>query len=139
MTGDGPGVERLFVDTGAWFALVNRADPDHSAVADLLDAFRGRLVTSSYVLDETITLCLARLGHDVAVAAGETLLDPDVVDLFRISASDERASWELFRSRPDETYSFTDCTSFVLMRRLAIPRAAAVDGHFRQEGFETVP
>lgn len=134
-----PAVERLFVDTGAWFALVNGSDPDHEPVAELLDAFQGRLVTSSYVLDETITLCLARLGHGVAVAAGETLLDPDVVDLFRVSASDERAAWDLFRDRPDKTYSFTDCTSFILMRRLAVPRAAAVDGHFRQEGFDTAP
>lgn len=127
------------MDTGAWFALVNRSDPDHRSVTELLESFQGRLVTSSYVLDETITLCLARLGHRVAVLAGTTLLDPDVVDLFRVSASDERAAWDLFRSRDDKTYSFTDCTSFILMRRLAVPRAAAVDSHFRQEGFDTVP
>jgi predicted nucleic acid-binding protein len=132
-------MERLFVDTGAWFAFVNRADPDHEAVASFLDAFRGRLITSSYVFDETVTLCLARLGHQAAALTGETLLDPDVVDHFRVSASDEKAAWELFLARPDKAYSFTDCTSFVLMRRLGIPRAAAVDGHFRQEGFETGP
>jgi predicted nucleic acid-binding protein len=132
-------VERLFVDTGAWFALVNRADPDHEAVAELLDSFRGRLITTSYVFDETVTLCLARLGHEVAALTGQTLLDPDVVDLFRVSASDEQAAWELFLARPDKTYSFTDCTSFILMRRFDIPRAAAVDAHFRQAGFETVP
>lgn len=132
-------MDRLFVDTGAWFALVNRADPDHQAVAEHLDAFRGRLITTSYVFDETVTLCLARLGHGPAALTGQTLLDPDVVDLFRISASDEAGAWELFLARADKTYSFTDCTSFILMRRLGLPRAAAVDGHFRQEGFETVP
>lgn len=131
--------EHLFVDTGAWFAFVNRADPDHDAVAELLDSFEGRLITTSHVFDETVTLCQARLGHGTAALTGQTLLDPDVVDLFRVSASDEQAAWELFLAREDKTYSFTDCTSFVLMRRLAVPRAAALDGHFRQEGFETVP
>lgn len=129
-------MEYLFVDTGAWFAFLNRADPDHQAVSELFDSFRGRLVTTSYVFDETVTLCLARLGHDTAALTGLTLLDPDVVDLFRISASDEKAAWELFLARPDKAYSFTDCTSFVLMRRLGIRRAAALDDHFRQEGFE---
>lgn len=132
-------MDRLFVDTGAWFALVNRDDPDHQEVAELLDAFRGRLITTGYVFDETVTLCLARLGHQPAALTGQTLLDPDVVDLFRISASDEAAAWELLLARPDKTYSFTDCTSFILMRRLGLARAAAVDAHFRQEGFETVP
>lgn len=61
------------------------------------------------------------------------------MDLFRVSASDERAAWELFLAREDKAYTFTDCTSFVLMRRLDAPRAMALDGHFRQEGFETVP
>lgn len=132
-------MDRLFVDTGAWFAYANRADPDHDSVAELLDSFEGRLITTSYVFDETVTLCQARLGHDAAALTGETLLDPNVVDLFRVSASDERAAWELLLAREDKTYSFTDCTSFVLMRRLDVPRAAALDGHFRQEGFETVP
>lgn len=129
-------MDLLFVDTGAWFAFVNRADPDHEAVVSLLETFRGRLVTSSYVFDETVTLCLARLGHQAAALTGQTLLDRDTVDLFRVSAPDEKAAWDLFLARPDKTYSFTDCTSFVLMRRLGIRCAAAVDGHFRQEGFD---
>jgi len=68
--------------------------------------------------------------------AGATLLDTDVVDLVRVTSSDERAAWELFLQRPDKTYSYTDCTSFVLMRRLGIAQAAAFDADFEREGFE---
>ena len=57
----------------------------------------------------------------------------------RITPEDENAAWELFCKRPDHTYSFTDCTSFVIMRRLGIKTAAALDDDFASEGFESLP
>ena len=132
-------VERIFVDTSAWFAYVNQADRRHAAVSRLLDPFEGRIVTSNFVLDEVVTLCLNRLGHADARRVGELLLDPLVVDLVRVTGQDEAAAWDLFCHRPDKTYSYTDCTSFVLLRRLRVPRVAALDEHFRQEGFEVEP
>jgi uncharacterized protein len=128
-------VKRLFVDTSAWFAYVNRDDPAHERVVRALEEFPGILLTSSYVFDETITLCLARLGHAAAARTGEALLDPELTDLVRITAADERAAWQLFVTRPDKTYSFTDCTSFALIRRLGIQDVAALDLDFRREGF----
>ena len=130
---------KVFVDTSAWFAYVNAADPDHRRVREALDEPEGRLVTSSYVFDETVTLTQARLGHRRAVAVGRTLLDDSVVELLRVMFPDERAAWALFERRPDKAYSFTDCTSFVLMRRERIRQAAALDVHFSQEGFAVVP
>jgi uncharacterized protein len=133
------GIRRLFVDTGAWFAFLNRSDPDHSAVAELLASHSGRLLTSNYVFDETVTLTRVRLGYPAAVQIGAALLDPRTVDLVRLTAADEVAAWDLFRSREDKGYSFTDCTSFVLLRRLGLEIAAALDRHFEQEGFRAVP
>ena len=57
----------------------------------------------------------------------------------RVSAADERAAWELFAERGDKPYSVTDCTSFVLMRRLGLATAATLDADFRREGFAVVP
>lgn len=130
---------RLFVDTSAWFAFANRDDPDHKAVAALLGKPRGRLITSNFIFDETVTLCLYRLGHSVAEKVGRALLDSARVDLLRITPEDENEAWELFCKRPDQTYSFTDCTSFVIMRRLGITTAAALDDDFASEGFESRP
>jgi predicted nucleic acid-binding protein len=130
---------RLFVDTSAWFAFANRDDPDHKPVAALLGKPRGRLITSNFIFDETVTLCLYRLGHSVAEKVGRVLLDSARVDLLRITPEDENAAWELFCKRPDQTYSFTDCTSFVIMRRLGITTAAALDDDFAIEGFESRP
>jgi len=130
---------RFFVDTSAWFALVNRDDPDHKTVAALLGKSQGRLIASNYIFDETVTLCLYRLGHSVAQKVGGVLLDSARVDLLRITPEDENAAWELFCKRADQTYSFTDCTSFVIMRRLGIKTAVALDDDFASEGFESLP
>lgn len=129
----------LFVDTSAWFAFGNRSDPQHKAVSILLKGSPGRLVTSNYVLDETLTLCLRRAGHRAACQVGAVLRDPQVVELLRVTADDEQRAWELFRARPDKLYSFTDCTSFVLLRKLGTAQVVSLDDDFRQEGFDVLP
>ena len=70
---------------------------------------------------------------------GRTLLDAALVELLRITPADERAAWTLFEQRPDKAYGFTDCTSFVVMRRERMDRAVALDAHFGQEGFAVLP
>jgi uncharacterized protein len=131
--------ERTFVDTSAWFAYANRRDPAHARIRSVLRTFQGRLITSNFVFDETVTLCLYRLGYQVAARVGEVLLDQTVVDLVRITPEDEQRAWALLLARPDKTYSYTDCTSFVLMRRLGLQRAVAIDIDFQREGFLLLP
>lgn len=132
-------LKRLFVDTSAWFAFANRKDADHAAVRGVFREFDGRLATSNFVMDETLSLCLYRLGPWVAQRVGTTLLDADTVDLIRITAGDEGTAWNLFCDRPDQRYSFTDCTSFALMRRLGLDTALALDQDFAAEGFTVLP
>jgi uncharacterized protein len=132
-------MERLFVDTSAWFAFSYRTDPQHAQVKKGLSRYEGRLVTSNFIFDEVLALFTARISHAAAAAAGEMLLEREVVDLVRVTPDDEQVAWRLFLSRPDRTYSFTDCTSFVMIRRLGIKRVASLDDDFRQEGFDVIP
>jgi len=131
-------VDRLFVDTSAWLAYVDRADPHHGAMARALREFEGRLVTTNFVFDETVTFCQRRLGHATALLVGELLRDPDVVDLVRVEATDEDEAWRLLQDRDDKSYSFTDCTSFAIMGRLGLSHAATLDADFAREGFGVV-
>jgi predicted nucleic acid-binding protein len=131
--------EFLFVDTSAWFAFANRADPDHDSIRALLTSFEGHLATSNFILDETVTLVLYRLGHHIATRVGDTLLDSNVVHLVRATADDETRAWQLFHKRADQTYSYTDCVSFEMMKRLGVSKVAALDDDFRREGFEALP
>jgi len=132
-------MERLYVDTSAWFALANRRDRDHAAVVRTFRTFKGRLVTTNFVFDEIVSLCRSRLGHAASVVVGALLLDPNEVDLIRVPPNDEHAAWSLFCERSDKPYSFTDCVSFTVMRRLGLETALALDAGFVREGFRTVP
>ena len=129
----------LFVDTSAWIALVEKRHALRQRVAALLQGFPGRLYTSNFVFDETVALCQVRHDHAAARALGSHILDSPDLQLLRLSSQDERRSWELFLDRKDKAYSYTDCTSFVLMRRLGLTEVATLDLDFRREGFVTLP
>lgn len=132
-------MKRIFVDTSAWYAFVRADDPDHAAVKQTLEQWEGRLVTTDFVFDETVTLIQARLGHAAAVRVGAALRSGEAAELLRLLPEDEEDAWDLFKRHRDKGYSFTDCTSFALMRRLRIPLAAATDRHFQQAGFQVSP
>lgn len=132
-------MERAFVDTGAWFAFVNADDESHGAVKAAIKKWKGRLVTSNFVFDETVTLCRYECRHDVALRVADRMTDGKSVQVVRVTADDEASALALLREREDKEYSFTDCTSFVVMRRLGLTRAITTDSDFRQEGFESLP
>jgi hypothetical protein len=132
-------MKRAFVDTSAWYAYVRREDPDHAAVKTALEKWAGRLVTSNFVFDEVVTLTRARLGFSAASRVGQALRDPGVVDLVRTLPEDEDNAWLYFTRRKDKWFSFTDCVSFLVMRRLHLTTALALDEDFRQAGFHVEP
>ena len=129
----------LFVDTSAWYDLLFSGAPRHQAIVDLTRRPDARFVTSTYVLDELVSLLLARSGYPAAVRAGAQIRTAAEVTVEHPDAAEELRAWALFLERPDKTYTLTDCLSFVMMRRLKIDTALATDEHFRQEGFSTVP
>ncbi|MDQ4147192.1 MAG: hypothetical protein M3120_05835 [Pseudomonadota bacterium] len=46
---------KISVDAGAWYALIDRKDPNHADIRACLNAHQGRLVASDYILDDTLT------------------------------------------------------------------------------------
>jgi hypothetical protein len=130
--------EYIFFDTSAIYAFINKKDPDHRRVKDFLNNFKGKIFITNYIFNEAINLVNARLGYEKAVMTGDILLNSPQVERVWITPKDERDAWGLFVSRSDKSYSFTDCTSFVVMRRFGIKRCLTLDEHFTQEGFEGV-
>lgn len=124
----------VFVDSGGWFAHFVRRDPDHEAAVDWMQKNRQPLVTTDYVLDELLTLLKLRESHRVAVAAGEALWQQRVARVEHITVEDVARAWEVFRQYHDKGWSFTDCTSKVVIERLGIVQAFAFDIHFEQFG-----
>jgi predicted nucleic acid-binding protein len=139
-------VEHAFVDTTFLVARFNRKDRNRAAATEFLEsqrepgATRLRLVMSDYVFDETVTTVLFRSGrHAVARAAGQALRDSKAIHMVHVDKGVFDAAWALFADRPDKRWSFTDCTSFVLMDRLDIRTALSFDRNFVEAGFATLP
>ena len=125
---------RIFVDTSAWYAIIDKNDQDHAAAVSKIQMLDRPLVTSNYIFDEILTLLQTRLGPSVAIPFGEKLWDQEVSALVRIIEEDEEKAWRVFRQYTDKGFSFTDCTSFALMERLDIDTVFAFDNHFVQYG-----
>jgi predicted nucleic acid-binding protein len=130
----------VFVDTSALYALFDRDDHGHSGAAAAWNELASgdhTLVTTNYVLLETVALLQRRLGlaavHD---------LDDHIVPLLTTrwvaEALHHRALARLRRTDRREV-SLVDCASFVLMEAEGIREAFALDDDFAAAGFRVLP
>jgi uncharacterized protein len=130
----------IFVDTGAWFASVVPSDRDHVTVTHWLNQNTQLLITSDYIVDETLTLLKARGQALRAMAMGEQFFRGTLASISYLSDADIILSWQTFHQFSDKEWSFTDCTSKVLIDKLHLQQAFAFDHHFHQFGsVEVVP
>jgi hypothetical protein len=132
-------MRRIFTDTGAWYAMVDRRDPEHGAASDVFRVNVLPLVTTNFVFDETITLLRVRLGWSVACDFGKRMKSSAFVSVVPVEDGDEERAWEIFLKYKDVDFSYTDCTSFALMERLRIDTAFSFDAHFKVMKFHILP
>lgn len=128
----------VFVDSSGLYALADRRDSYHAQaeerVRKLIES-GARLVLTDYIVDEACTLAKVRAGSDAALRLLEIVERSRAIDMFWISVEHFEAAKALFRRRADHGYSFTDCTSFVVMDKLRIRDALTSDHHFVEAGF----
>lgn len=128
--------------------MADAADPKHDASRRARDSCLeggGILVSTDYVIDETLTLIRVRLGLRAAAKWWAQIDASSRIRWERIDASRaEKARTRFFewtdrKEWADNNLSFTHCTSFVVMQELGLAKALTTDRHFSQAGFETVP
>ena len=132
----------VFVDTAGWMALADAADPLHAESRAARDAVleAGRmLVTTDFVADETLTLMRIRLGLDAAEAWWAQVDRSPRLRWERIDDDRFEKARALFFRYRDKDFSFTDCTSFAVVRELRLTHALTTDRHFRQMGLQVLP
>lgn len=118
----------LFVDTSIWYAAADSGDAGNRRAKAILKAGET-LVTSDHVLVETWTLLRYRVGRRAAerfwdgMRSGVAALEP-------VGVADLEAAWQMGLVWKDQDFSLVDRTSFAVMRRLGIERAASLDEHF---------
>ncbi len=135
-------MRRLFVDTSAWVGLLDTSDDYHQAAARFWTGLKNtpvKFVTSDYVLDESYTRLRLSFGLRAAIALHDIVQQSNAITVAEVGKDVRQEAWQVFVRYADKEWSFTDCTSFVLMQRLGLTEAFTFDDHFRQKGYVVQP
>jgi predicted nucleic acid-binding protein len=134
----------LFVDTSAFYAVADRSDRSHERTKRVLGAGE-RLVTTDHVLAESWLLFRHRLGREAANAFWEAARAGSTSVEF-VGPADLEVAWTIAAEFEDQDFSLVDMTSFAVMQRIGVLRAASLDDDFaiyrfgrrRERAFELV-
>ena len=138
-------MREIFIDTSAWYAIEDASDENHAIALLFEEEIAGKchLVTTNYVLDEIYTLLLDKIGYTDTVRLKRSIdimSKLKVLAVVHISESMAEDAWEAFEKyNIDKQWSFTDCTSKVVMEQREITEVFAFDHHFEQMGFVRQP
>jgi len=116
-------MKKLFLDTGYLIALEAADDQyDKVALAHWRSIIKSLplLAATSYVFNEVVTFFNSRSRHAKSVEIGSLLLGSHSIKLVQVEQPLFHEGWRYFIRHSDKLYSFTDCVSFVVMRRLRI-------------------
>ena len=101
----------IFVDTGAWYASLVPTDPDHARAVQWLATNHSPLLTTDYVIDETLTLLRVRGERSRARFFGAQLFQKAFAEIHKITMADLTLAWQTFEQFDDKNWSFTDTSS----------------------------
>ena len=100
--------------------------------AHWLSQNREILITTDYIIDETLTLLKARGQSARAMALGEQFFRGALTKIYYLTEPDILLAWQVFSQFSDKEWSFTDCTSKVVIEKLGITQAFFFEHHFHQ-------
>jgi uncharacterized protein len=133
-------VRRIFVDTNYFAALLQRRDALHTRAQTVARELASQRDVS-YV---TLLACLAELltfasnqGEEARLEAAdfvERVLSSQEFDIVEEDRSLFDAACELYRRRPDKTYSMVDCMAMIVCREQGIGEVLTGDRDFQREG-----
>lgn len=141
--GDGPTA--LFLDTGGLFAYFHPGATQHDEARAFMQAVgRGEipyrpLFTSTYVVDELVTLLQAKGRNEWAVDAFEMLTTSENVTVLRESRDQFEAVGERLSDFADHEISFTDHLTALQMDAENVEYVFTYDGDFQTLGWTSVP
>ena len=133
----------LFVDTSMYYAAADRGDRSHSRAAAIMRS-GDLLATSDHVVVETWLMLRGRLGKVTADRWWSALGAGAHVEM--VTEGDLVQAMALGQAFQDQDFSIVDRTSFAVMIRLGLARAASLDDDFaifrygprRERAFEVV-
>jgi uncharacterized protein len=131
---------KLFIDTCAFYAFLDKKDRHHGKVNEVVKTAKWSFFTSNFIIDELITLLkIRRVPLKYYSSFVDDLFHGNICTILQVDSVLEVAAWNFFKKYADHDFSFTDCTSFAIMKMNGIDTACSVDKHFNIAGFDVVP
>jgi len=130
----------IFIDTAAFYALIDARDPNHGAARLTMVRLRtaeASLLTHEYVLVETTALIQRRLGIGALRRFIDGLLP--IVEVAWVDEHLHAEAREALLAAGRREVSLVDWTSFLVMRRHGVHQAFTFDADFSAQGFEVLP
>ena len=93
------------------------------------------LVTTEWVMAESVTLLKARGAVDHALGLGEAIQAGRLGYLAESTAERRRRAWDLFIRYRERRVGWVDCASFAVMEELGLDRFFGFDDDFVRAGF----
>lgn len=131
--------ERVFMDTSAFYALMDRSDSNHEQAASHWASLLKKdlyLCTGNYVIVETLALLQSRLGFEAGNLWYRDVLS--LAEILWIDGSMHNLAYELWLGLGRRRLSLVDCVSFAVMRHYKIEKVFGFDRHFVEQGFENI-
>ncbi len=128
----------LFADSGYWIAFLHTGDQLHERARTLAtDLGSAKIVTAQMALIEVLDH-LAGRGEQLRSLAVQMVRNLEAraeVEIVPQTDAQFGAAVQRYADRPDQTWSLTDCASFLVMEERNITEALAYDRDFEQAGF----
>ena len=132
-------MKKVFADTSYWIAIANPNDSLHQIAKDLSSSLKNvTIATTDEVLGELLTYFSSKYGNIFRQKAAQMvryILNELTIEVIPQTRESFLSGLELYEKRPDKEYSFVDCISMDVMRRLDIKEVLTGDIHFTQENF----
>ena len=128
----------IFFDSVFIVALHNNADQHHDKAIRVMEEVLAEFypyarVLTDFIMDEAVTYIKDR-GRNTLLAIEAALRIKEGVDyrLELITPEEFQESYLLFVKLRDKGWSFTDCTSYIWMKKHGVKYAVSMDADFDQ-------
>ena len=132
---------RYFADTAWWIAISRKRDQYHQralAWYQFIIRSESSIVTTEAVLWEWLNAFCAPDARRIASAGYRRAHEDAKVDVAPFERELTRDAVQLYDSRPDKSWSLTDCISFVVMERRGLSEALTADSDFQQANMKAL-
>ncbi|MEM7825190.1 MAG: PIN domain-containing protein [Candidatus Aenigmatarchaeota archaeon] len=125
----------IFLDSSFLVSVEVETDQNHEKALKLIDEIIegkfGKTIISDYIFDETVTVTFGRTKNlKKTILVGMVLKNS--AEMLKIDEKDFEEAWNMFKKQSTTKFSFTDCTTVVVMKDKEIKNIATFDEDFKK-------